>query len=144
MRKPKKSQGFSSLESRVSQVFTFIKIFVNVGMEDCFFHCFDGSKETATLVTERQWETAKTYAERWAAIEEPLYSQIANKVTQIGLYKDDITCHQSCYKKFCNKLNIERAEKRHTKRIQDEQQEGEAQVCMYMTGWLWQPEGKTK
>jgi hypothetical protein len=89
----------------------------NIIMEqDCIFHCVERSNETLTFVSLNQFNSAKSYSERWETRSEGLETNAAIKFKKIEVYKEDLLCHFNCYKRFCNKLVLERAETRERKR----------------------------
>lgn len=84
-------------------------------MEDCILHCVEICQETVLKITKHQWETCNEYAVQWISQDEEPFKQIASKIIETS-YNDELLCHNKCYKRFCNKLVIQRAISRYTKR----------------------------
>lgn len=83
-------------------------------MDCCVLHVCENTKETVYPLSHRQWDTARCCAESWASVDEPLFTAVAHRLLLNTEYRDDMVCHQSCYKKFTNKIVIARAMKRST------------------------------
>lgn len=89
----------------------------------CFFHTVTDCKETVIKVTDKQWCTANEYAVRWVQIYGDAQKKaIAQKILNTQS-NSDLLCHYACYKNFCNKLVIERAEVKQAKREQESTEE---------------------